>query len=213
MDYIPNMPFDVEREKAILVVVDMQNDFVRKGGALEIADARKQIPQINKLLQGCRESNIPIVFIRFIAGPKRTLIWNWSPTIAPPSKCCWKDHRRFYPDIGRQADVAAVIDELKVEETDYVVDKYGYGAFYNTPLEDILKAHKADTVVICGAAMPICINDTVAGAFERGIKVVVASDASASFTEESREYSLSLFKAKFGLVLDVNEILLKIKNG
>ena len=43
----------------------------------------------------------------------------------------------------------AVIDDLPVEPGDYVVDKYGYGAFHRTNLVDILQAEKADTVVIC----------------------------------------------------------------
>jgi len=207
-----NLMFQMNRERTTLIVVDMQNDFVRKGGALELPDARNRIPHVNRLIQGCRDLSIPIVFVRFISGPKRTLVWTWSPMIAPPVKCCWRNHRRYYPDIGKEVEVIEVIDEIIVNPEDYIIDKYSYGAFYNTPLEDILKAHDTEYVIICGAAMPVCINDTVSGAFDRQFKVAVAADATASFTEEFRRYSLTLFKAKYARVLNVGDILSELRN-
>jgi len=208
-----NIVFHLVREKTSLIVVDMQNDFVRKGAPMEIPDARERVPHVNKLIQGCRDLDVPIVFVRFIAGPERTLIWTWSPMIAPPVKCCWKNHRRYYADIDEEAEAIGIIDEITVNPQDYVVDKYAYGAFYNTRLADILRTHRAEYVIICGAAMPICINDTVSGAFERGLKTVLAADASASFTEEFRYYSLALFEAKYAVVLNVDDILSELKNG
>jgi len=204
--------FQLDREKTALIVVDMQNDFVREGGALEIPDARKRIPYVKKLIQGCRDFSIPIVFVKFVAGPQRTLVWNWSSVISPPVKCCWRNHRRYYPDIGAEREVSEIIDEITVRSEDYVIDKYGYGSFYNTSLEDILRAHDSEHVIICGAAMPICINDTVSGAFHHQFKVAVAADATASFAEESRRYSLALFRAKYARVLDVIDILQELKN-
>ncbi|MCK4392532.1 cysteine hydrolase [Candidatus Bipolaricaulota bacterium] len=204
--------FQLDREKTALIVVDMQNDFVREGGALEVPDARKRIPQVKKLIQGCQDLSIPIVFVKFVAGPKRTLVWNWSSMISPPVKCCWRNHRRYYPDIGEEREVSEIIDEITVKSEDYVIDKYSYGSFYNTSLEDILRAHDTEHVIICGAAMPVCINDTVSGAFDRQFKVAVAADATASFTEEFRRYSLSLFKAKYARVLDTTEILSELRN-
>ena len=211
-DQSSNLMFQMNRERTTLIVVDMQNDFVRKGGALELPDARNRILHVNRLIQGCRDLSIPVVFVRFISGPKRTLIWTWSPMIAPPVKCCWRNHRRYYPDIGKEVEVIEIIDEIIVNPEDYVIDKYSYNSFYNTPLEDILRAHGAEHIIICGAAMPVCINDTVSGAFDRQFKVAVAADATASFTEEFRRYSLSLFKAKYARVLDTTEILSELRN-
>jgi len=57
-------------------------------------------------------------------------------------------HRRRYEDIGAERECIAVIDELAVQPEDYVVDKYGYGAFFRTNLPDLLKAEETDTVVI-----------------------------------------------------------------
>jgi nicotinamidase-related amidase len=61
-----------------LVVVDMQNDFVRQGAPLEVPDARNTIDNHRILLKRFRDRKHVVVFTRFIAGPGRTLIWNWS---------------------------------------------------------------------------------------------------------------------------------------
>lgn len=203
--------FSIEKNKVALIIVDMQNDFVREGGALAVPDAREKIPGIQRLIEAFRKIQRPIIFTRFIAGPERTLIWGWSPQIAPPTRCCWRGVKRYYPDIASERECIAIIDELPVSSNDYVVDKYGYGAFHNTQLEDIIKANGGETVVVCGAAMPVCVNETVFGAFARGFKVVVAEDATASFTPEFRDYSLKLFAFKYGRVDSVNTILQELK--
>jgi nicotinamidase-related amidase len=72
-----------------LVVVDMQNDFVRVGAPLEVPEARATIGPHQTLLDACRRRGIPVVYTKFVAGPERTLVWEWSPQLAPPVHCCW----------------------------------------------------------------------------------------------------------------------------
>src|SRR5205814_214287 len=81
-----------------LVVVDMQNDFVRIGAPLEVPEARPTIPVHQRLLAACRERSIPVIYTKFVAGPERTLVWEWSPVLAPPVCCCWKGFLRHYDD-------------------------------------------------------------------------------------------------------------------
>src|SRR5262249_42534872 len=64
-----------------LLVVDMQNDFVRVGAPLEVPEARDTIPVHRRLLEFCRERRVPVVYTKFIAGPLRTLILEWSPSL------------------------------------------------------------------------------------------------------------------------------------
>ncbi|NQT66220.1 MAG: cysteine hydrolase [Actinobacteria bacterium] len=206
------VPYYLEKEKTALLVVDMQNDFTREGGALELSDMRDKIPSVNKLINASRELNIPIIFIKFISGPKKTLVWNWTPSINPPTKCCWKNHKRFYPDIKKEEEVTEIIDEITVLNEDYIVEKYAYDAFYNTELEDVLRSLAVEFIIVCGGAIPVCINDTVTGAFERQFKLVVAEDAVASFDEDFKKFSMKLFDMKYGRVSSVEEIIDELKS-
>src|SRR3989442_6423103 len=81
-----------------LVVVDMQNDFVRAGAPMEVPEARATIPIIQTLAERFRARQAPVIFTRFVAGPGRTLLWNWSPQCAPPTCACWRGRCRSYAD-------------------------------------------------------------------------------------------------------------------
>ena len=77
-------------ENPVLLIVDMQNDFVRPGAPLEVPDALLTIPAHQSLIAGFRDRALPIVYTKFITTPYRSLIWNWSPECEPETKCCWK---------------------------------------------------------------------------------------------------------------------------
>jgi nicotinamidase-related amidase len=62
-----------------LLVVDMQNDFVRVGAALEVPDARATIAANQALIDFFRSRKLPVVFTRFIMFPSEVLLWEWSP--------------------------------------------------------------------------------------------------------------------------------------
>jgi len=131
-------PHDRVRHPALLIV-DMQNDFVRVGAALEVVDARATIPANQALIRLFRERKLPIVYTKFITFPAPVLLWEWSPQALPPTKCCWKGHKRFYPDIGREQECTDVIDELAPLPGEFQVEKYNYGAFHATQLEPTLR--------------------------------------------------------------------------
>jgi nicotinamidase-related amidase len=193
-----------------LVVVDMQNDFVRQGAPLEVPDARLTIDNHRKLLKHFREQNRFVAFTRFIAGPGQTLIWNWSPVLAPPICCCWPGLMRTYADIEGPRDAAAIIDELAPLPTELQLDKYNYGAFHRTNLLDSLLARRIDTVVVTGTVTQICVDETARGAFREGLKTVIVSDAVSSFDPRLHEATLANFAMKFGWVMTTDGVVATI---
>jgi nicotinamidase-related amidase len=108
---------------AALVVVDMQNDFVREGAPLEVPDARRTIAPHETLIAAFRQRSRPVVYTKFITFPHEVLLWEWSPQCRPPIKCCWKGHRRFYADVGRELDCTEVVGELAPVPGDPIIEK------------------------------------------------------------------------------------------
>lgn len=49
--------------KFALVIVDMLNDFIKKGAPLEVPLGRKVIGPIRRLLDKARHSSIPVIYI------------------------------------------------------------------------------------------------------------------------------------------------------
>jgi nicotinamidase-related amidase len=203
-------PFDIDPSRTALIVVDMQNDFVRVGAPLEVPDARITIEPIRDTIDLFRRLGCPIVFTRFIAGPKETLLWKWSPQIRPPVNCCKPGFRRRYGDAEGELDCIAVIDELPVDPGDYLVDKYWYGAFFRTNLHDILLCEHVDTTVVCGTVTQICVEETARESFHLGLKTVILSDCVSSYDPGMHAATLKNFALKFGRVMDSGALAAEI---
>ena len=201
------VPFILDPKKGALVVVDMQNDFVRKGAPFFLQGCNDAIPNVQKVLQACRKAQVPVVFLKFTAGPEQTLIWTWSKPLHPPDKACWKGCRRFYEEIQKEAEGHDIIDELYPQGEEAIVEKYSYGGFFDTNLQTVLQARGVSQLIIVGCAAPFCIDDTVTGAFDRQYQNFVVSDAIGYFDKEFLENSLRRISMKYGRVLTTKQLL------
>jgi nicotinamidase-related amidase len=199
---------DFERvEDAALLVVDMQNDFVRQGAPLEVAEARTTIAPNRKLIDCFRALGRPVVYTRFLAEQSPGLMWLWSPQCGPETRCCWKGVTRRYEDRPDALDCVAVIDELAPEPGDLVIDKYGYGSFHATDLDTGLKALGVRSLVVTGTVAQICVEETAREAFHHGYRTVMVSDGVSSFDAGLKAATLKNFGMKFGWVADSDAVL------
>lgn len=198
-------PADRIRNPA-LVVVDMQNDFVRQGAPLEVPDARGTVEAHHCLISAFRERDRPVLFTRFLSRHTDNLLWLWSPECLPGSNCCWPGHMRRYADREAPLDAAAVIDEFVPEADDIIIDKFGYGAFHGTPLDDWLKVLGVESLVITGTVTQICVEETARQAFHFGYRTTIASDAVSSFAPDLHAATLKNFAMKFGWVAEADDI-------
>jgi nicotinamidase-related amidase len=195
-----------------LVVVDMQNDFVREGAPMEVPDARLTIPQHRRLIAFFRQAGWPLIYTRYLAGPCRTLVYEWSPQLEPPTLACQRGHRRYYADVGRTLDCADVIDEIypqpeDIRTNEFIIDKYGYGAFHSTNLEDTLRSLGVESLVVTGTVTQICVEETAREAFHHGYKTTIVSDAVSSYIPDLHAATLKNFALKFGWVNTTDEVL------
>ncbi len=195
-----------------LLVVDMQNDFVREGAPQEVPDARAMIPTVRKLIDAFRAAERPIFYTRFLAGPKKTLMWAWSPECGEEKRSCWPGHFRRYRDRDEELEGPVIADELTPEPDDVVIDKYGYGGFHNTCLEDALRARHVTQVVTCGTVTQICVEETVREGFHHNVEMVVVRDAVASFDPELHAGTLRNLAMKFGVVKSSDEVVSALRD-
>ena len=178
---------------------------------LEVPDARETIEVHLKLLDWFRARGRPVVFTRFVAGPSPTLMWKWSPAIAPPVCCCWPGFMRAYADIEGERDCVAVIDELAPRPIEAQIDKYGYNGFHRTRLTDLLVAHDVDTVLITGTVTQICVEDTARGAFHEGFQAAVVADAVSSYAPDLHRATLQTLAMKYGRVVTAHEAIRELE--
>jgi nicotinamidase-related amidase len=197
-------------KQVALLIVDMQNDFVRRGAPLEVPDARNTIAPHRALLQAFRHRGWPVVYTRFLSQQESNLLWNWSPQCRPPTKCCWHGHRRRYADAADELECADVIDELAPASADVIIDKFGYGAFHGTALANILESRNIKSLLVTGTVTQICVEETAREAFHYGFRTTIVSDAVSSFAPDLHAATLKNFAMKFGWVVDSAELLRRL---
>jgi len=197
---------EFDREKTALVIVDMQNYFVREGAAMEVPDARKTIGPIQSLIKMARQNKMPVIYTKFVAGPKRTFLWEWSPQI-PNDNCCIRGFKRGYKDVSGELECTDIVGELYPEKQDYVFEKYNYSGFRNSPLKDILMGHHCDALIVTGTVTHLCVGDTVHDAAQEHFKVLVASDGVSSYSDLQQKAALERFHTKYGVVETSEEII------
>lgn len=199
-------PFTADASAAALLVVDLQNDFVRAGAPQEVPDARATLPAVIALIDACREAGVPVLFTRYTAGPRATHHAWFSPECGTPTCSCWPGVTRRYLDRSELLEGHQIVDEVTPRSGEVVVDKYGYGSFHNTLLEDALRAVRATQVWVVGTVTQICVEETVREGFHRGFEMVVAADGVSSFDGELHQATLRNLGQKFALLSDTTSL-------
>lgn len=193
--------FPIVKEKCALLVIDMQEEFVKPNWAPSwVPEATKQVPKFKKLINKCREENIPVIYTVFSKTNNyfdRPKSGKFMPNRYPQVKI---DPADYY-------DGGKVWHELEPREDEIVIYKPSYGAFYDTPLETILKNLEKDTVIICGTLTNYCCGTTARQAYERGFFVVFGSDVTATDDPEMQDYELKVLRKGFAKVLSCEEII------
>ena len=162
----------VDPVRTALVVVDMQNDFVKEGGTLVVPDAEGTIPEIQQLLSLARESGMKVVFSQdtHAEGDPEWEIW---PEHAREGSWGWE-----------------IVSDLAPRNDELVVRKVRYDAFYGTHLDHFLRLWDVDTLIVCGTVANICVHYTAASAALRWYKVIIPKDATSALDPFDLESSL-----------------------
>lgn len=174
-----------------ILVVDMLNDFVY--GALTCDRGKAIVPATAQLLDAARAKGVPVIFCNdaHLKGIDRELK-------------LWGDHAI----VGTEG--AKVIPELKLSENDYVIPKRRYSGFFQTDLDITLNELGVQTVVMTGLHTHMCVRHTSADAYSLGYDVVVAKEATDSFTEEDYLGGLAYLKTCYGADAYTNEELIEM---
>ncbi|MFA1511231.1 MULTISPECIES: isochorismatase family protein [Priestia] len=178
---------DIDFTKTALVLIDLQKGIVPIGGD-EIVE--KSVQLVNRF----REQNGFISFVRVdFQDGKDALMPETDQKPSAPQE--------------RPADWAEFDPRLNVQESDYIVTKRQWGAFFGTDLDLQLRRRGIDTIVLCGIATNIGVESTAREAFQYGYNQIFITDAMATFTKEEHEATLSYIFPKIGKLRTTQQFL------
>jgi len=145
-----------------LIVIDMQNDFVRDTGALSVPQAGVIIPAIRKLVTVASGKGAQIFF---------TMDWH-EPNDIEFAMDKWPKH------CVRGTKGAEIVRELAfLAGNKEILKNSQYDKFPDTGLKAMLQEKGAKRLFLAGVATEYCIKYTALGALKQGFEVFIVSDA------------------------------------
>jgi ureidoacrylate peracid hydrolase len=193
----------------VLLVVDMQNGFCGTGGSYDqfgfnIKPYRAIIPKVRRMIDYMRREGVPIYYSKAIREASGIDLIDRVHKIIPESR---RERLKKMPLCIRDTWDSDIIDELKPEPEDYIVEKRRDSVFQDTEFELWLKALRVDSIIFTGIDTYVCVESTVRDAFNKGYDIILLKDCVASRNLEYHENTVEEIAEAYGLVLSSDELI------
>jgi len=194
-----------KRSRAVLLVIDAQNDVLDEKGSLNFwqvwrhARENGAVGNLKRVIGASREAGIPVIWAKQyrLANGKDVFPGTWDGDSLALI-------RTLIPDAFMQDTwETEIFDELAdlVDPGDIVIGKHGSSMFEGSNLEKYLKNLGARVVLTTGFLTDFCVEATARSASDRGYCTIVASDACAAASREDHEMALARFDRLIGPVV------------
>ncbi|KAK4533248.1 hypothetical protein CCYA_CCYA16G4130 [Cyanidiococcus yangmingshanensis] len=182
-----------------LLVVDVQNDFADKAGALYVTGGEQIVPLINEI----RFAFQTVVFTKDWHPPGHISFASAHAGKRPFESLCadssnvartlWPEHcvqntwgAELHPELIVRYDIDIIFEKATK------VDKDSYSAFRDeageeTELREILKKRGVSNVYVCGLAFDYCVGCTALDAVKAGFEVFLIENATMPISKEGRQ--------------------------
>jgi nicotinamidase-related amidase len=164
-----------------LLLIDVINHFEFPDGDRILRHALKIAPNIARLKSCARRAGVPTIYVNDNFG-------DWRSERSALLKHC----------LRRNAKGAKFVKRIQPDQEDYFVLKPMHSAFYQTPLETLLRHLGSTTVILAGLTTNSCVTCTAHDANMRDFKLIIPSDCSAARTREEHEQALAHFQKVLG---------------
>jgi nicotinamidase-related amidase len=145
-------------DETALVVIDAQQEYFAPFGKLVLPDGPGAVERIADLLAWARKTGGPVIHV--VHESRRP-----NPTTFAPGSPALAIHPAAQPAAGEP-----------------IVTKHLPGSFTNTGLEEHLRRHGVQQIIVSGFMTQMCCDTTAREAAHRGFKVLMAADAMAAMS-------------------------------
>lgn len=207
MPSISALPYDYPLpalDRLALIIIDMQRDFLELGGfgdALgnDVLRLQAIVPTLQQLLAACRSRGLLVIHTTESHQPDLS--------DCPVSKLQRGQSTLKIGDLGPMGRILVlgepgngIIPELMPKLDEVIIAKPGKGAFYNTPLQQILQARQITHLLITGVTTEVCVQTTMREANDRGYECLLVEDCTESYFPVFKQATLEMVRAQGGIV-------------
>jgi nicotinamidase-related amidase len=166
------------KSRVALVLVDVINHFEYPNGARLLRNALPIAPKLARLKKRARRAGIPAIYVNDNFG-------QWRSDASKLLDYCMRP----------AAPGRLFVEHIRPDEEDYFVLKPMHSAFYQTPLDVLLRYLGASSLILCGLATNSCIVCTAHDANMRDFRLFVPTDCSAARTRREHQQAIQHIKA------------------
>ncbi|MEO7327960.1 MAG: isochorismatase family cysteine hydrolase [Minicystis sp.] len=159
-------------QKPVLLVLDMIQDHLTPGLAMEVPRARAIVPALQRRIAAARAQAMPIIYVCDTHEE------------GDPDYAEWPRHA------AKGTPGAQVWPDLAPEPGDHLIEKPTYSAFTRSKLGPLLDALHADEIILTGCATELGLSITATDALQRGFVVTVPTDCQAGVSEMAEHMTL-----------------------
>jgi ureidoacrylate peracid hydrolase len=211
----------IDLTRAAIIVVDMQNAFVCRGGyfdqiGYDISGTEKIIRPCEEIISIGREKGIKVIYLQMGYSP------DLSDSGGSNSPGCFKSRALTLiserPELKDRLHIygtwgAEIIDDLKPQRGDVIVRKQKHDGFIGTNLDIVLRTYEIRYLLFIGTATNICVESTLRHAFSLGYFSILISDAASPlgppFTQDATVFNI---QSIFGWVTSSEKLLSAIRD-
>lgn len=178
-------PIALDPAQAALIVVDMQNAFVNRGGLLDLAgidisEAPRTVEAARRAIAAARGLGVPVVFLQIVYPAD--LSTAGGPLSPNPRKELALALMERRPELRGKLLIegtwdATIAAEVRPEPGDVVISKQRYSGFAGTPLDRHLRARGIRQLLFIGVATNVCVESTLRDAYFLEYWPVLVEDA------------------------------------
>jgi nicotinamidase-related amidase len=174
---IPNNNHTSHASSVALILIDVINRFDFPDGKRLLKQALPIAPRLAKLKERCRRAKIPAIYVNDNFG-------QWRSDAKSLVASC----------LEAECEGKPFVEQIRPDDEDYFVLKPMHSAFFQTPLEVLLRYLGATTLILTGIATNSCIVCTAHDAKMRDFNLYVPSDCCAARTRREHGQSIEHIK-------------------
>jgi len=201
-DLLRTLDQKVAPGNAALIVVDVQNDFLAPGGyfdkvGYDLSHARASVLRLRRLLPKARQAGVPVVFIQAI----------YDPEVLSPAM--HERNRRRTLDVPRclTGTWGADFYDVRPLPGEPVVVKNRYSGFYNTTLDQALKARGVRSLLLSGVATDTCVESTARDGYFRDYYITIVEDCCGALSEQDHRGMLARADRDYATVMTSEDVI------
>lgn len=199
-------PFDFTfpLQRTALLIIDMQRDFVEPGGfgaslGNDVGLLQAIIPTVQRVLQAWRAHGGLVIHTREGHLPDLSDCPDAKRLRGAPSLRIG-DPGPMGRILVRGEPGHAIVPQLAPIEGEPIIDKPGKGAFYATPLQQVLDARGITHLIVMGVTTEVCVQTTLREANDRGLDCLLLEDGTESYFPAFKEATLAMVRAQGAIV-------------